>query len=125
MFDRMDLPRGILHQALRGARFSGKLPELARFINGHLATDSKLLLMGGEILPDQPHASFEVQDGWTVERTLLEFARVSGASVAFNLQEYTIPERGSVQTQGGVWGGGFLNYLVDWREPPDWTLALM
>jgi hypothetical protein len=125
LYDYRDTGEGLLMQPLTGGHFRGSLPEFARWINEHLASDTRLVAMGGEITGSEEVFTIDVEPGSTVEQALMEVTRKTGEGWVLVAQEHTTPSDDPTKpkSSGGAWGGGYLTYLSDWLEEPDWTIA--
>jgi hypothetical protein len=126
LYDYEDKGEGILRAKVHGGSFRGSFPEYARWLNSNLATDTKQVLMAGEIDGDEPAFSLEVQEGWTVEEALLAFTKATGAGWVFIAQERLTPSDtpDKPKSKGG-WGGGYLTLLSRWFAEADWAAAVM
>ncbi len=103
----------LLNDAVKGGRFDGTLPELARWLNQNRAKPSPNVLMGGEITGDGPTARLQIAAGSTVESVLQDFARASGAGWNLVIIEPD-PDSASAESHPNAWVGAFLTPLALW-----------
>ncbi len=103
-----------MNAAVKGGRFEGTLPELARWLNQNRAKPPQKILMGGEITGKGPRARLQIAEGETVEAVLLDFAKASGSGWNLVLLEPD-PERPSTQPAANTWDGAFLTPLELWK----------
>ena len=103
----------LLNDTVKGGKFDGTLPELARWLNRNRTKPAQKTLMGGEITGDGPRAQLEIADGSSVEAVLLDFAQASGSGWNLVLLEPD-PERPSSQPHAKYWDGAFLTPLALW-----------
>ncbi len=103
----------LLNDTVKGGKFEGTLPELARWLNRNRTTPAQKTLMGGEITSDGHRAQLEIADGSSVEAVLLDFAQASGSGWNLVLLEPD-PERPSTPPHTKSWDGAFLTPLALW-----------
>lgn len=107
--------RDLLAEPVKAGTFNGTLGELTRWLNANRKKSSTKVLMGGEIPPDAPVTSLEIEDGTTVEDAICQFAKASGQGVVVVIRDAISPK----QPLENTWAGAYVTPLREWGPAGD------
>ncbi|MCP4002840.1 MAG: hypothetical protein GY725_01465 [bacterium] len=106
--------RDFMRSELKGGTFEGSLPELSRWINENHKSDTRHVLMSGEIRGGEKIGKIEIKDGSSAKDVLGQFARATNTGVYIALLELIDPVTGKAIVRDHLWNGAYVADLDDW-----------